>query len=197
MVKARTNYKQWAGFQKAWLKAKRNASHDDCINNFAKKACLRAMKLTKKTARGRYNKHDPKAKRTTDASRVFFALMANAGVKKGSDGEEVMRPAAIDLYDKRVKSAGAIKAGFIECVRDLGFKNMKMRAYPGGSASRSRGKPSKNHKLRATAFNNVLGSGEVAFLPMEQAKRDVIKKEHEWAIKRLQRANNNFSAKAF
>tara|TARA_R100001163_G_scaffold63558_3_gene55750 strand:+ start:105 stop:698 length:594 start_codon:yes stop_codon:yes gene_type:complete len=197
MLAASLNSKKWASFSRDWMRAKRYASHDDCINNFAKKACLRAMKLTKKTPRGRYNKHDPRAKRKTYSSRLYFALRADVGYKKGSGGEEIMRPAAIDLFDRRVKSAGANKAGFIDCIKDLGFKNMRLKTYPGGSASRSYGKPSKKHSLRAVAFNNVLGSGEVCFRPMEQAKEDVIKKEHDWAIKRLQRANNSFSAKRF
>lgn len=183
--------------QKQWLKAKRWASHDDCINNFAKKACLRAMKLTPKTPPGKFSPHNPELKRNTRQKRLFYALAAGAGIKKGSGGEEVLKPAAIGIYKKRKKSAGAIKAGFIECIKDLGFKNMRARTFAGGSASRSHGKQSKRHKLRATAFNNVAASADIAWQPMERAKRDVIQKEHDWAIKRLQRANNTFSARRF
>ena len=197
MVKARTNYTQWAAMQKQWLKAKRWASHDDCINNFAKKSCLRAMKLTKRTTINKYHKHDPRRRRNTYKKRLFYAVCAGAGIKKGSGGEEVMKPAAISIYKRRVKSAGAIKAGFIECIKDLGFKNMRARTFAGGSASKSKGKLSKAHNLKASAFNNVSASGKVARQPMEQAKRHVIQTENDWAIKRLQRANNKFSARKF
>jgi len=197
MVKAKTNYTKWATMQKNWLKAKRYASHDDCINNFAKKACLKAMKLTPKTTKGKFSPHNPELKRNTRAKRLFYAIAAGAGIKKGSGGEEVMKPAAIGIYKRRVKSAGAIKAGFIECIKDLGFKNMRARTFAGGSASKSKGKLSKAHNLKASAFNNVSASGKVARQPMEQAKRHVIQSEHEWAIKRLQRANNSFSARKF
>ena len=197
MVKAKTNFTQWATMQKNWLKAKRYASHDDCINNFAKKACLRAMKLTKRTTINKYHKHDPRRRRNTYASKLYFALRADVGFKKGQGGEQIIRPAAIELFDRRVKGAGAIKAGFIEVIKDLGLKNMRARTYPGGSASKSWGKPSKKHKLKAVSFNNVNGSGKVARQPMESAKRDVIQKEPDWAIKRLQRANTTFSARKF
>lgn len=197
MVKARTNYTQWATMQKNWMKAKRWASHDDCINNFAKKACLKAMKLTPKTPPGKFSPHNPELKRNTRAKRLFYAVCAGAGIKKGSGGDEVMRPAAISIYKRRVKSAGAIKAGFIECIKDLGFKNMRARTFAGGSASKSKGNLSKKHKLKARAFNNVAASGGVAYQPMERAKRHVIQTENDWAIKRLQRANNTFSARKF
>ena len=197
MVKARTNYTQWATMQKQWLKAKRWASHDDCINNFAKKACLKAMKLTPKTTKGKFSPHNPELKRNTYKKRLFYAIAAGAGIKKGNGGEEVLKPAAISIYKRRVKSAGAIKAGFIECIKDLGFKNMRARTFAGGSASKSKGNLSKKHKLKARAFNNVAASGDIARQPMERAKRDVIQSEHDWAIKRLQRANNTFSAKKF
>ena len=182
MVKARTNYTQWATMQKNWMKAKRWASHDDCINNFAKKACLKAMKLTPKTPPGKFSPHNPELKRNTRAKRLFYAIAAGAGIKKGTGGEEVLKPAAISIYKRRVKSAGAIKAGFIECIKDLGFKNMRARTCAGGSASKSRG---------------TLSSRTDARQPMESATRDVIQKEHDWAIKRLQRANNSFSSRKF
>ena len=76
-------------------------------------------------------------------------------------------------------------------------RNMRARTFAGGSASKSRGKLSKTHKLEARAFNNVSASGKVAYQPMEKAKRHVIQTENDWAIKRLQRANNTFSAKKF
>ena len=197
MVKARTNVTKWSAMQKQWLQAKRWASHDDCINNFAKKACLQAMKLTKKTTKGKFSPHNPELKRNTRENRLFYAIAAGAGIKKGTGGEEVLKPAAISIYKRRVKSAGAIKAGFIECIKDLGFKNMRARTFAGGSASKSRGKLSRKHKLLATAFNNVAASGDIARQPMEQAKRHVIQKEHDWAVKRLQRANNSFSSRKF
>ena len=197
MVIAKTNVVQWSAMQKQWLKAKRWASHDDCINNFAKKACLRAMKLTPKTPPSKFSPHNPELKRNTRQKRLFYALAAGAGIKKGSGGDKVLKPAAIGIYNDRKKSAGAIKAGFIECIKDLGFKNMRARTFAGGSASKSKGKQSKRHKLKATAFNNVAASADIAWQPMERAKRDVIQKEHDWAIKRLQRANNTFSARRF
>ena len=197
MVKAKTNYTKWATMQKNWLKAKRYASHDDCINNFAKKACLKAMRLTLKTSKVKISQHNPELKRNTYKKRLFYAVCAGAGIKKGTGGEEVMKPAAISIYERRKKSAGAIKAGFIECIKDLGFKNMRMKTLPGGSASKSKGKLSKKHRLRATAFNNVSASGSVAYQPMERAKRHVIQTENDWAVKRLQTANNTFSARKF
>lgn len=158
---------------------------------------MKAMKLTPKTTKGKISPHNPELKRNTYKKRLFYAVCAGAGIKKGSGGEEVMKPAAISIYKRRVKSAGAIKAGFIECIKDLGFKNMRARTFAGGSASKSRGKLSKRHKLEARAFNNVAGAGKIAYQPMEQAKRHVVQTENDWAIRRLQKVNNTFSAKKF
>ena len=51
--------------------------------------------------------------------------------------------------------------------------------------------------MKAYSFNEVDGAGKVAYSPMNRAMEFVAMREHNWAINRLQKANNTFSAKAF
>lgn len=195
-IRTRTNAKQWQAAMKAWRKAKRGVSHDDCINKFGSESCLRAIAFTPKARIGKINTYDPAKGGKTKKQKLLFALASKAGIKKGSGGQQIMYPYVQKLFNKRKQSLGANKAGFIEPAKDLGAK-VRTSSYAGGSASRSKGIKSKRFKMKAISYNEVDGAGIVAYEPMNRAMDFVAKREHSWAIKRLQKTNNTFSAKAF
>jgi hypothetical protein len=195
-VRIRTNAKQWQSAMKAWRKAKRGASHDDCINKFGSESCVKAISFTPKTKVGKINTYDPAKGGKTKKQKLLFALASQKGIKKGSGGQQVMYPYVNKEFSKRKRSIGANKAGFIKPAIQLGA-NLRLKPYGGGSASESKGIKSKRFKMRAFSFNEVDGAGIVGHGPMRRAMDFVVKKEHAWAIKRLQKANNKFSAKTF
>jgi len=198
MAKATSNAKQWQSAMKAWMKAKRGASHDDCINKFGAESSVKAIAYTKKTSMGKLNTIDPAKGGRTYKQRVLYALAARAGIKKGAGGARVMTPHVEKMFSERKSSLGAIKAGFIKPAKQLGARLTKS-PFAGGSASRSRGFKSRSFRMRASALNEVNASGEddIGRKPMERAMNFVVQREHTWAIKRLQKANNTFSAKRF
>lgn len=195
-VIARTNVKQWQAAMKAWRKAKRGVSHDDCINKFGSESCLRAISFTPKTRVNRINTYDPSKGGKTKKQKLLFALASNAGIRKGSGGEQVMYPYVQRIFKKRKSSIGANKAGFLNPARDLGAR-VTSSPYAGKSASKSKGIKSARFRMKAYSFNEVDGAGKVAYAPMNRAMEFVAMREHNWAINRLQKANNTFSAKAF
>jgi len=183
---------------KAWMKAKRGASHDDCINKFGAESCVKAISYTKKTPMGRLNTIDPAKGGKTYKQRVLYALASNAGIRKGSGGNRTMTPYVERQFSKRKSSLGAVKAGFINPAKQLGAR-LKSSPFGGGSASKSRGHKSTGTKMKAIARNEVNASGEdkIGKKPMERAMNFVVQREHAWAIKRLQKANNTFSSRRF
>lgn len=195
MAKATTNAKQWQAAMKTWLRAKRLATHDDCINHFAKQSCIKAMVKTPKARKGSWPlgaTANPEKGGRTKKQKIFYALAAKGGATRGKG----IKAAAMKIYTARRRGIGAIKAGFIKPAKELGAK-LGARTFGRGSASRSRGYLSRRLKMKATAVNNVPGAGTVAYRPMEAAKAEVVRKEHQWAIRRLQKANNLFSAKKY
>tara|TARA_R100001129_G_scaffold182822_1_gene164014 strand:- start:772 stop:1362 length:591 start_codon:yes stop_codon:yes gene_type:complete len=187
------NKRQWQSAMNTWLKAKRGASHDDCINKFGSESCFTAMRYTPKARVGKINAYDPKKGGRTFRQRLLFAMAAKNGITKGGGK---MTNYVNKVFNSRKRSIGAVKAGFIRPAMDLG-KPMRIKPYSGGSASKSRGYKSKRFKMKAISFNEVDGAGEVAYQPMNRAMAFTIQREHNWAIRRLQKANNAFSAKRY
>ena len=181
---------------KTWMKAKRGASHDDCINKFGAESSVKAISYTKKTSMGKLNTIDPAKGGKTKKQKVLFALAGKAGIKKGKGGAKIMYPHVQKMFSRRKSSLGSIKAGFINPAKHLGAR-LKSSPFAGGSASKSKGRKSTGSKMLATAKNEVNASGVYGDTPMERAMNFVVKREHAWAIKRLQKANNKFSARSF
>tara|TARA_R100000808_G_scaffold260_2_gene1558 strand:+ start:4411 stop:5004 length:594 start_codon:yes stop_codon:yes gene_type:complete len=194
-VMARTNAKQWQSAMKAWTKAT-GKSRDDCINKFGAESCVKAIRHTPKARVGRINTYDPEKGGRTKKQKLLFALASNQGIRKGSGGEQIMYPYVRKEFNKRKKSIGALKAGFIRPAIQLGAR-LKTTPFGGGSASKSKGIKSKSFKMKAFAFNEVEGSGLVAYKAMDRAMIEAAAQEKAWAVRRLQKQNNKFSAKPF
>ena len=217
MARTTNNVKAWRSAMKPWMKAKRGASHDDCINKFGGESCIYASKLTPKAKKsgamgtgakpktpsgsgaGQPRK---KGRRNTHVS-MYHALatgyrrapggwVKHRGVHRGEGNYDE----ALRIYNSKRRSVGAIAAGFLKPAKHLGVK-VRSTPFAGGSASKSRGKKSARSKMLASARNEVPASGVYADAPMARAMAFVVKREHAWAIKRLQKANNKFSAKSF
>lgn len=197
-LKAKTNNKQWQKSMNAWLKASRGKSHADCVNHFGKWSLIGAIKKTPKAKLGKFpfnQTANPDKGGKTYKQKFYYAMAASMG----ATGEQV-KPLAQKLYKRRRSSVGVMKAGFIKPLKAFGGYN-KSRVFSGGTAAKSRGVKAKGkssfRKLEATSFNNVPGSGKIAYHPMQMAKREAAQRQHKWAIDRLQRANNKFSSKSF
>jgi len=171
-------------------------SHDDCVNKFAYESCVKAISFTPKAKTGKMNTFNPEKGGKTKKQKLLFALASKKGIKKGSGGSQVMYPYVKKEFNKRKRSVGAVKAGFIKPAIELGAK-LRIRPYAGGSASRSKGTKSKRYRMKALSVNVVDGAGKIGDKPMLRAMSFAIEKEHNWAIKRLQKRNNKFSAKSF
>jgi len=196
MARKTNNVKAWRAAMKTWMKAKRGASHDDCINKFGAESSVKAISYTKKTSMGKLNTIDPAKGGKTKKQQVLFALASRDGVRRGTGGAKIMYPHVQKMFSRRKSSLGAIKAGFINPAKHLGAR-LKSAPFAGGSASRSKGRKSRGSKMLASARNEVNASGTYGATPMERAMAFVVQREHAWAIKRLQKANNKFSAKRF
>ena len=179
---------------KTWMKRKRTGSYHDCINNYAQKATLRAIRHTPKARLTGYlgAPTDPKKGGKTKKQRFFYAKASKGGKRKGTGGNKVMLPAALKLWKRARSSTGAIKAGFIQPALDFGAK-VRLRPFAGGSASRSKGQKSySGNKVKAQSFNAVEASGDIAYRPMLKALSEIIKEEDDWATGRLKKANKSF-----
>ncbi len=207
-----SNAREWAQAMKAWRKAKRGASHDDVVNHFGGQACAWAIRFTPKARKSKHlgdaakpellggalGERAPGVKRSrpTKMQQKMWHSLANKTHKRGQGNYYE----ALRIYSKRRRSIGFIKAGFLKPAAKLDPRFRAGRGVellPGKSASRSFGTMAKRGNMRAKSFNNAAGSGEVAFLPMERAMAEVARREHEWAIRRLQKENNKFSARRF
>jgi hypothetical protein len=194
-VMARTNAKQWQSAMKAWTKAT-GKSRDDCINKFGAESCVKAMRFTPRAKVGKINTFDPEKGGKTKKQKLLFALASKKGIRKGTGGEQVMYPYVRKEFNKRKKSIGANKAGFIKPAIQLGAR-LRANPFGGGSASRSKGIKSKSFKMKAISFNEVAGAGIVGYAPMNRAMMAAAAQEKAWAIRRLQKQNNKFSARQF
>jgi hypothetical protein len=191
-----TNAKEWSAAMKAWLKVKRRASHDDCINKFGSESCFKAMQYTRKAPKSKITVYNPQKGGKTFKQKLLYAMASKNGIRKGKGGNKVMRPYVDKVYKSRVRGIGVVKAGFIKPATDLG-KQMAIKPYGGGSASKSKGQKSIRFRMKAKSFNEVSGSGIHGYKPMQRAMAFVVHKEHNWAINRLQKANNSYSSKKF
>lgn len=198
MIKAKTNHKEWQKAMNLWLKASRNKSHADCVNYFGKWSLINAIKKTPKAKLGKFPFNataNPDKGGKTYKQRFFYAMAA----KMGATGDEV-KPLAEKLYKRKRASAGVMKAGFVKPLKAFAGYN-KTRVFSRGSASRSKGVNAKGggtfNKLTAKSLNAVPGSGKVAYIPMQLAKRETVIRQKSWAINRLQKANNKFSSKKY
>ena len=179
---------------KLWAKA-RKRTHDEVINHFGSQACLWAVKFTPKAALGKFPLNataDPEKGGKTHKQRFYYALAAKTGARRG----EGIKDKARNRYKKRRSGSGFLRAGFLRPASELGAKVRSM-PRPGGEADRSKGTKSRGGRQRAKSFNNAEGSGDIAYKPMQKAMGTVAKLEGNFAIRRLQKANNRFSAKQF
>jgi hypothetical protein len=187
-----------------WVKVKRTASHDDVMNHFGGQACLWAVKFTPKAKKGWLTeRHRPKLntevttrrRRATGHASFFHALVSKPhGSHSAHPKGQGNYNQALKVFKSKRRAIGACAAGFLKPARDLGrnVRGGRVKLNNGGSASRSHGKKSKRGEMEARSFNNVKGSGDVAFGPMNRAINEVSRRELEWANKRIQQANDSF-----
>lgn len=195
-IKVKTNAPDYVDTLRLYGRA-RKMSHDAVVNRFAQQAnfyCVKSEKQggVKRAKLGKFPLNataDPQKGGKTYKQRFFYAERASHGVKKGSGGKIVMRPAAFKAYNKRRTAKGAMAAGFLQSARELGLKKRgpkDAQVKPGKSASRSKGHLA-GVTAKAYSINAVEGSYEVGRITMDSAIAYVIKDSHNYAIGLLER----------
>lgn len=192
---------------KQYAKVKRQMSHDEICNHFGRQACLWAVKYTPKArksgllgeaARPKLKGVTAKRLRATGRASFFHALVSRPLDKyKAYPRGQGNYNQALKIFNDRRRSIGANAAGFLKPAQQLGktLRTRKAVLIPGASASRSYGKKSQGGQMAAVAFNNVEGSGDVAYEPMVRAMNEVSRRELEYANRQIQKVNKQFMVK--
>lgn len=192
---------------KQYAKVKRQMSHDEICNHFGRQACLWAVKYTPKArksgllgeaARPKLKGVTAKRLRATGRASFFHALVSRPLDKyKAYPRGQGNYNQALKIFNGRRRSIGANAAGFLKPAQQLGktLRTRKAVLIPGASASRSYGKKSQGGQMAAVAFNNVEGSGDVAYEPMVRAMNEVSRRELEYANRQIQKVNEQFMVK--
>ncbi len=193
---------------KQYAKVKRQMSHDEICNHFGRQACLWAVKYTPKASiRDEFLavRSKPKLKgvtakrlRATGRASFFHALVSKPhGSHNAHPRGQGNYNQALKIFNDRRRSIGANAAGFLKPAQQLGktLRTRKAVLIPGASASRSYGKKSQGGQMAAVAFNNVEGSGDVAYEPMVRAMNEVSRRELEYANRQIQKVNEQFMVK--
>ena len=192
---------------KQYAKVKRQMSHDEICNHFGRQACLWAVKYTPKArksgllgeaARPKLKGVTAKRLRATGRASFFHALVSRPLDKyKAYPRGQGNYNQALKIFNDRRRSIGANAAGFLKPAQQLGktLRTRKAVLIPGASASRSYGKKSQGGQMAAVAFNNVEGSGDVAYEPMVRAMNEVSRRELEYANRQIQKVNEQFMVK--
>ena len=131
-----------------------------------------------------------KYSKTNDARRIWFALAAKQGAKKGkpfksvkvgpnddkltkvgatvkniSNNKKYLTKAAATIRNRRRSRAGAMAAGFLQSAKRTAYKKIKgpknIQPVPGGSASKSLFHAPTKNNLKAFSINKVLGDFKI------------------------------------
>lgn len=145
--------------------------------------------------------------------RMWFALAAKQGAKKGdpfkdikvapndknrtkvgakvkniSDDKRYLTKAAATIRNRRRSRSGAMAAGFLQSAKNLGFGGKgraNLQPWSRGTAIKSIGRKAQIDTLRAFSVNKVLGSFEVGDRVMKKAIDKAIVKELNFAYSKL------------
>lgn len=177
--------------------------------------------LRNATDPSKYKKLDSgKYSKTNDARRIWFALAAKQGAKKGkpfksvkvgpnddkltkvgasvkniSDNEKYLTKAAATIRNRRRSRAGAMAAGFLQSARRTAYKKIKgarnIQPVPGGSASKSLFHAPTKNNLKAFSINKVLGDFKIGRDAMLRAMTFVMADMKKFAEEELNKLANN------
>ena len=209
----------------------RKKTYVEVVNQFAKEANLICSKnqaqggvkrvnitkdkyLRNATDPSKYTKlKSGKYSKSNEPRRIWFALAAKQGAKKGkpfkrikvgpsdpgttkvgttikniSDNEKHLTKVAATIRNRRRSRSGSMAAGFFESAKKLGYKlkgNAKVRAWTSGSAIKSIGRKATKEALKAFSVNRVTGSFEVGNKVMAKAIDKAVRKELKFAYSKL------------
>tara|TARA_S200002703_G_scaffold110832_1_gene96410 strand:- start:1146 stop:1799 length:654 start_codon:yes stop_codon:yes gene_type:complete len=207
-AKNRREVRAFNASMKKYGSVKRDMSHDEVCNHFARQACLWAVKYTPRArksgflgeaARPKLKGVSEARKRATGRASFFHALVSR------KHGDHAAHPRgqgnynqALKIFNDRRRAIGAMAAGFLKPAQQLGkvLRTKKAKLIPGASASRSYGTLSKGGQMRAVAHNNVDGSGEVCYEPMLRAMAEVSRREMDYANRQIEKINKQFMVKS-
>lgn len=170
----------------------------DIVNQAAKDVAFTAARKTKLGHYTKLNKHHPDKK--TYAGNLLYAIQnpkarqptsrpkLAPSLRKGSK-----KANAMFLYGKRYAGRGYIKVGWLACAQLLGAN---VRQQPSSNLLRdSEARRATPERHEAYMKNGAYGSLRVGMKPLRAALNEVAATKIVYALKRLQRLANKYSAK--
>lgn len=170
----------------------------DIMNRFNRNTAFRTIRKLKSTTKAKLYRFNPEKKgsKRNKAPRLFYALSAQDGYKRGQGiKEEAMR-----RFQARDRSRGFLKAIFLKIASDYGAKmRTRVNLNVGGEAGKSRGIKATIMKLRAEMITGLAEPGALkeidrAFrLALVEATRDM----ETYAKKKMDQNAGKYSGTVF
>lgn len=169
----------------------------EIVNKRAVNIAFKAIRYTPKARKSRINK-DLKQKSRTNPNAPLSAILVNAGRKPGLYGED-MKQAVEELRERRHKSLGFIKSGWLGAVNDLQPHAKVFRRAPRVNLQnkpKGYGRPARQG-LNPTAeiVNQVAGAVKVGSPALQRAMNDDAADMKNFVAKRMQQDANRFNAR--
>lgn len=182
-------------FRKA-LKTYQKATEKDMaevLNRAGRNVAFKAMAFTPMTRLQKIRRFEPDGSGTRQ-SRLFHALATKGnrlGQAKKGRGNQAL---AEKIFERRGRSRGYIKAGWIEAAKDFGGRPRK-KTFPGGRAAQGYGKKASTFRLEAWLYNFAEGADKVGKVPLNRAMAVVAKDMTNYAYKRMRRTGKRYSGR--
>lgn len=164
----------------------------ETLNRFMRNVLIRLMRLVKAATLGNIRRAaDPDRKTNSPIARLPWKKAAQAGHRKG----EGIGDRARKWFNRRVKSRGYVKAGFIPALRKFGGRTGNARLVPGGDASRGKGRKARDGSLLAAFENFSDGADIVAGPKASQAFSQAADDMETYAQRKMQKDADRYSAR--
>ena len=164
------------------------------LNRFGVDVAFRAIINTPKarqTAKAIGNRWDPSPPVETYPQRFHYANLTKLGKSKKGKGIEEK---ALATYAMRKRSPAYIKAGWFNCINDLGgFSRQKPK--PGGTADKGYGVKATASSLISYIYNFSVGGDKVGADALQEAVNYVARKKLAYAKEKLAKRARKFSGK--
>ena len=177
---------------RAALKTYQKATNKDMaevLNRAGRNVAFKAISFTPMARKSKVDQFTPG--RRGPKGRMIYAKLTKEG--RSRKGQGIGRK-AVEEHNKRNKSRGYIKAGWIEAAKDFGGRP-RARTWPGGRAAKGYGRKASTLRLEAWLFNFSDGAETVGKVPLNRAMAFVAKDMLNYAYKRMRRTAKRYSGR--
>jgi hypothetical protein len=169
----------------------------EIVNKRAVNIAFKSIRHTPKAKKARI-KRDLKVKSRTNPKAPLAAILVNAGRNPGLYGDD-MKQAVEELKERRAKSIGFIKSGWLGAVNDLQPHAKVFRRTPRVNVKgkpKGFGRPArKGLNPTAEIVNQVAGAVKVGSSALQRAMNDDADDMRTFTAKRMQKDANKFNAR--